>query len=202
MNAPTPIIEARDLTVAYGSYVVQGNLNFTINRQDVFIIMGPSGCGKSTLLRALVGLLRPAKGQVLYRGEDFWAGSETERQKLLSGVGLLFQSGALWSSMTLAENVALPLQRYTELSPAEIREQTSLKLALVGLAGFEDFYPSEISGGMRKRAGLARALADGPGHRLFRRALGWARSRQRRPSGRADSAIEGKYGHDRGGRHP
>ncbi len=113
MNAPTPIIEARDLTVAYGSYVVQGNLNFTINRQDVFIIMGPSGCGKSTLLRALVGLLRPAKGQVLYRGEDFWAGSETERQKLLSGVGLLFQSGALWSSMTLAENVALPLQRYT-----------------------------------------------------------------------------------------
>ena len=162
MNAPTPIIEARDLTVAYGSYVVQGNLNFTINRQDVFIIMGPSGCGKSPRLRALVGLLRPAKGQVLYRGEDFWAGSETERQKLLSGVGLLFQSGALWSSMTLAENVALPLQRYTELSPAEIREQTSLKLALVGLAGFEDFYPSEISGGMRKRAGLARALAMDP----------------------------------------
>lgn len=162
MNAPTPIIEARDLTVAYGSYVVQGNLNFTINRQDVFIIMGPSGCGKSTLLRALVGLLRPARGQVLYRGEDFWAGSERERQKLLSGVGLLFQSGALWSSMTLAENVALPLQRYTELSAAEIREQTSLKLALVGLAGFEDFYPSEISGGMRKRAGLARALAMDP----------------------------------------
>ena len=93
MNAPTPIIEALDLTVAYGSYVVQGNLNFTINRQDVFIIMGPSGCGKSTLLRALVGLLRPAKGQVLYRGEDFWAGSETERQKLLSGVGSFSRAG-------------------------------------------------------------------------------------------------------------
>lgn len=153
MNTSTPIIEARDLTVGYGSYVVQKDLNFTINRQDVFIIMGPSGCGKSTLLRVLVGLLQPTKGQVLYRGQDFWAGTESERQKLLSGVGLLFQSGALWSSMTLAENVALPLQRYTKLSSAEIREQTSLKLALVGLAGFEDYYPSEISGGMRKRAG-------------------------------------------------
>ena len=146
MNTSTPIIEARDLTVGYGSYVVQKDLNFTINRQDVFIIMGPSGCGKSTLLRVLVGLLQPTKGQVLYRGQDFWAGTESERQKLLSGVGLLFQSGALWSSMT----------------PAEIREQTSLKLALVGLAGFEDYYPSEISGGMRKRAGLARALAMDP----------------------------------------
>ena len=162
MNTSTPIIKARDLTVGYGSYVVQKDLNFTINRQDVFIIMGPSGCGKSTLLRVLVGLLQPTKGQVLYRGQDFWAGTESERQKLLSGVGLLFQSGALWSSMTLAENVALPLQRYTKLSSAEIREQTSLKLALVGLAGFEDYYPSEISGGMRKRAGLARALAMDP----------------------------------------
>ena len=163
MNTSTPIIEARDLTVGYGSYVVQKDLNFTINRQDVFIIMGPSGCGKSTLLRVLVGLLQPTKGQVLYRGQDFWAGTESERQKLLSGVGLLFQSGALWSSMTLAENVALPLQRYTKLSSAEIREQTSLKLALVGLAGFEDYYPSEISGGMRKRAGLdpvSAALLD------------------------------------------
>ena len=162
MNTSTPIIEARDLTVGYGSYVVQKDLNFTINRQDVFIIMGPSGCGKSTLLRVLVGLLQPTKGQVLYRGQDFWAGTESERQKLLSGVGLLFQSGALWSSMTLAENVALPLQRYTKLSSAEIREQTSLKLALVGLAGFEDYYPSEISGGMRKRAGLARAIVAEP----------------------------------------
>ena len=167
MNTSTPIIEARDLTVGYGSYVVQKDLNFTINRQDVFIIMGPSGCGKSTLLRVLVGLLQPTKGQVLYRGQDFWAGTESERQKLLSGVGLLFQSGALWSSMTLAENVALPLQRYTKLSSAEIREQTSLKLALVGLAGFEDYYPSEISGGMRKRAGLARALAMDPEVILF-----------------------------------
>lgn len=162
MNTATPIIEARNLTVGYGSYVVQGNLNFTINQRDVFIIMGPSGCGKSSLLRVLVGLMPPAKGQVFYRGRDFWAGSEDERQKLLGGVGLLFQSGALWSSMTLAENVEVPLQRYTKLSRADMRELASLKLSLVGLAGFEDYYPSEISGGMRKRAGLARALALDP----------------------------------------
>ncbi|MEG2005274.1 MAG: ATP-binding cassette domain-containing protein [Bilophila sp.] len=162
MNTPTPLIEVQDLTIAYGSYVVQGNLTFTINKQDVFIIMGPSGCGKSSLLRVLVGLQAPATGHVLYSGTDFWASSENERLRLLSRTGLLFQSGALWSSMTLAENVALPLQRYTRLSPAGLREQTSLKLSLVGLAGFEDYYPSEISGGMRKRAGLARALALDP----------------------------------------
>lgn len=158
----SPLIEVRDLTIAYGGYVVQGHLDFTINRQDVFIIMGPSGCGKSSLLRVLVGLQEPASGQVLYSGTDFWAGSEASRLQILSRVGLLFQSGALWSSMTLAENVALPLQRYTDLSPEAIREQTSLKLSLVGLAGFEAYYPSEISGGMRKRAGLARALALDP----------------------------------------
>ncbi len=162
MNTAAPLITVQGLTVGYGSYVVQRDLDFTINRQDVFIIMGPSGCGKSSLLRVLVGLLPPAAGQVLYDGTDFWAQNETQRQAMLRRVGLLFQSGALWSSMTLAENVGLPLQRYTKLSPAAIREQTSLKLSLVGLAGFEDFYPSEISGGMRKRAGLARALALDP----------------------------------------
>ena len=194
MNTATPIIEARDLTVGYGSYVVQGNLNFTINRQDVFIIMGPSGCGKSSLLRVLVGLLPPVKGQVLYRGEDFWAGSEDERQKLLGGVGLLFQSGALWSSMTLAENVALPLQRYTGLSRAEIREQTSLKLALVGLAGFEDYYPSEISGGMRKRAGLARALALDPEIVFFDEPSAGLDPVSACPARRADPPAQGKHG--------
>lgn len=162
MNTSTPIIEARDLTVGYGSYVVQKDLNFTINRQDVFIIMGPSGCGKSTLLRVLVGLLQPTKGQVLYRGQDFWAGTESERQKLLSGVGLLFQSGALWSSMTLAENVALPLQRYTKLSSAEIREQTSLKLALGRPCRIRGLLPVRNQRRYAQTRRLARALAMDP----------------------------------------
>ena len=156
------MLQAIDIQKKFGDNEVLKGVTVRVARGEVVAIIGRSGSGKSTLLRVLVGLLQPTKGQVLYRGQDFWAGTESERQKLLSGVGLLFQSGALWSSMTLAENVALPLQRYTKLSSAEIREQTSLKLALVGLAGFEDYYPSEISGGMRKRAGLARALAMDP----------------------------------------
>ena len=159
---PAPAISVKELTIAYGAYAVQKNLTFTINRQDVFIIMGGSGCGKSSLLRVLVGLQKPATGSVHYGSFDFWNGTPEEREEHLRHVGLLFQSGALWSSMTLAENIALPLQRYTSLTTKEIREQAKLKLSLVGLAGFEDYYPSEISGGMRKRAGLARALALDP----------------------------------------
>jgi phospholipid/cholesterol/gamma-HCH transport system ATP-binding protein len=113
-------------------------------------------------LRHLIGLLRPAKGEVLYDGQSFWAATPEEREHMMRRFGVLYQSGALWSSMTLAENVALPLGEYTDLSAREIRDIVSLKLALVGLAGFEDFYPSEISGGMRKRAGLARAMALDP----------------------------------------
>lgn len=161
-DAVPAIISARDLTIGYGSFAIQHDLNFRINRQDVFIIMGPSGCGKSTLLRALVGLLRPTKGQIFYGDQDFWTSSDEVQAGILSRIGLLFQSGALWSSMTLAENVAVPLERYTNLGPAEIRDMAAFKLSLVGLAGFENFYPSEISGGMRKRAGLARALAMDP----------------------------------------
>lgn len=157
-----PVITVQDLNVGYGSFIVQRDLSFTINRQDVFVIMGPSGCGKSSLLRVLVGLLPPLTGTVHYGDNDFWHAPEAERFHMLKRVGLLFQSGALWSSMTLAENVAMPLERYTTLTPAEIRDQVALKLSLVGLAGFESFYPSEISGGMRKRAGLARALAFDP----------------------------------------
>ncbi len=148
--------------MAYGSFVLQQGLNFTINRGDVFIIMGGSGCGKSTLLRHLVGLIVPAHGQVLYEGTSFWDADPDERDRIMRGFGILYQSGALWSSMTLLENVALPLGQYTDLNQAQIRELCSLKLALVGLAGFEDYYPSEISGGMRKRAGLARAMALDP----------------------------------------
>jgi phospholipid/cholesterol/gamma-HCH transport system ATP-binding protein len=155
-------IEVRGLTMAYGSNVVMRELSFTVTRGDVFIIMGGSGCGKSTLLRHLVGLQTPAAGSVLYEGVDFWRGSPEDRRRITRRFGMLYQSGALWSSMTLAENVAVPLETYTALSRAEIRELVELKLALVGLAGFGEFHPSEISGGMRKRAGLARAMALDP----------------------------------------
>jgi phospholipid/cholesterol/gamma-HCH transport system ATP-binding protein len=160
--AVQPHITVRDLTMAYGDFVIQHDLNFTVNRRDIFIIMGGSGCGKSTLLRHLVGLKRPAKGDVFYDGVSFWNTSAEERDRIMRGCGILYQSGALWSSLTLAENVTLPLKEYTALGDREIREIASLKLALVGLSGFEEYYPSEISGGMRKRAGLARAMALDP----------------------------------------
>ncbi len=155
-------IEVRDLTMAYGDFVIQQNLNFTVRRGDIFIIMGGSGCGKSTLLKIMIGLKSPSAGEVCYEGEGFWAAERTRQEELKRKFGTLFQAGALWSGMTLAENVALPLQQYTRLADAEIRELCAYKLALVGLAGFEDFYPSEISGGMKKRAGLARAMAMDP----------------------------------------
>ncbi len=157
-----PHIVVNDLTMAYGRVVVQKDLTFTVNRGDVFIIMGGSGCGKSTLLRHMIGLIPPAKGSVHYGEIDFWQASPAERERILRGIGILYQKGALWSSMTLAENVALPLQEFTDLNAAQIGELVALKLALVGLAGFENHFPSEISGGMQKRAGLARAMALDP----------------------------------------
>jgi len=155
-------IEVCQLTMAYGDRVIQHDLSFTVNRGDIFVIMGGSGCGKSTLLRHMIGLNEPARGDVLYDGQSFWAAEPAEREKMMRRFGVLYQSGALWSSMTLAENVALSLGEYTNLSTVQIDELVSLKLSLVGLAGFEEFYPSEISGGMRKRAGLARAMALDP----------------------------------------
>jgi len=155
-------IEIKDLTMAYGSFVVMRNINAQINRGSVFIVMGGSGCGKTTLLRGMIGLMAPAKGDVFYDGRSFWSADEDTRQAMLRKFGVLFQGGALWSSMTLAENVALPLSEYTALPPNEIEAIVRLKLALVGLKGFEDFYPAEISGGMCKRAGLARAMALDP----------------------------------------
>ena len=157
-----PHVTVRNLDMAYGDFVIQRNLNFTIYHGDIFIIMGASGCGKSTLLKHLVGLKPPARGEVLFGAQNFWNAEPEEQERLMRRFGILYQSGALWSSMTLAENVALPLGEFTDLSSAEINSVASLKLALVGLAGFEDFYPSEISGGMRKRAGLARAMALDP----------------------------------------
>ncbi|MCB2185230.1 MAG: ATP-binding cassette domain-containing protein [Deltaproteobacteria bacterium] len=169
MSAPAgePCLTVQGLTMAYGSFVVQRDLNFTVNRGDIFIIMGGSGCGKSTLLRHMIGLKRPAAGEVYYGDQGLWRSSPQERSHLMQKVGILYQSGALWSSLTLAENVALPLEQYTSLAPAEIRELASLKLALVGLAGFEEYYPAEISGGMQKRAGLARAMALDPAFLFF-----------------------------------
>lgn len=157
-----PYIVVKDLTMAYGDFVVQRDLTFTIRQGDVFIIMGDSGCGKSTLLRHMIGLKAPAKGRVLHKEVDFWESSEDEKERMIRNVGVLYQSGALWSSMTLAENAALPLREYTNLKNSEISNIVSFKLSLVGLAGFEEYYPSELSGGMRKRAALARAMALDP----------------------------------------
>ena len=157
-----PHIEIRDLTMAYGEFVIQHDLNFVVNKGDIFVIMGGNGCGKTTLMRALTGLQRPAKGTVFYGGEDFWGVEPREQERLKRRLGIMFQGGALWSSLTLAENVALPLKEYPALSPRRIAEVVSFKLALVGLAGFEEFYPAELSGGMKKRAGLARAMALDP----------------------------------------
>jgi len=155
-------IIVKDLTMAYGDFVVMRDLSFNINRGDVFIIMGGSGCGKSTMMNILIGLKSPAKGQVFYDEVDFWGADQETKDRIIRRAGVMYQSGALWSSMTLAENVALPLETYTDLNPSQIREVVKLKLALVGLAGFEEFYPSEISGGMQKRAGIARAMAMDP----------------------------------------
>jgi len=162
MNNKEPHITVRDLTMAYGDFVIQRELSFTINRGDIFLIMGGSGCGKSTIMRGLIGLKEPAQGEVIVNGVNFWRAEPAERDRMMRNFGVLYQGGALWSSMTLAENVALPLEEYTDLSPSQIHEVVALKLSLVGLAGFEEFYPSEISGGMQKRAGLARAMALDP----------------------------------------
>jgi phospholipid/cholesterol/gamma-HCH transport system ATP-binding protein len=164
---PDAAIVVENLDIAYDSFVIQRDLNFTIRRGEIFVIMGGSGCGKSTVMRCLTGLKPPARGRVVIDGASFWEASPEERERLGRNFGIVYQSGALWSSMTLAENIGLPLGEYTPLGPAEIRDVAALKLALVGLAGFEDYYPSEISGGMRKRAGVARALALDPEYLFF-----------------------------------
>lgn len=156
------IIKAENLSVGYGDYVLLHDADYEVNKGDVFIIMGGSGCGKSSMLRVLTGLLPPLKGSVDIDGVNIVTASAEKMQQIREKSGILYQSGALFSSMTLAENIMLPLQQYSDYSPQTIRELAALKLALVGLKGFDDFYPSEISGGMKKRAGLARALALDP----------------------------------------
>ncbi len=161
-TAETIAITVDKLEMAYGDFVIQRDLNFRIHVGEIFIIMGDSGSGKSTLLRHMIGLQRPAKGEIRYGETSFWGLPEDERRRFSQRFGVLYQSGALWSSMTLAQNIMLPLKEHADYSTKEVAELASFKLSLVGLAGFEDYYPAEISGGMRKRAALARAMALDP----------------------------------------
>ncbi|HZZ19310.1 MAG TPA: ATP-binding cassette domain-containing protein [Opitutaceae bacterium] len=157
-----PAIEVKGLECSYEETTVLKDVSFKVRQGEIFFIIGGSGCGKTTLLRNLVGLIRPVAGEVLFNGRSFTSADSSNRRDMLKTFGMLFQSGALWTSLTLAENIALPLEEYTRLPPDEIRNIAAFKLAQVGLTGFETHYPSEISGGMRKRAGLARALALDP----------------------------------------
>lgn len=155
-------IEVNHLQMAYNNFVVMRDISFKVNRGEIFFIVGGSGCGKTTLLKHMIGLLKPVSGDILYDGKSFVSAKEEEKENILHKFGVLYQAGALWSSMTLLENIALPLEQHTGLSEPEINEIASVKLSLVGLHGFENFYPAELSGGMRKRAGLARAMALDP----------------------------------------
>lgn len=161
------MLSVRGLAVGFGTRVVQRDLSFDVRRGSIFAVMGGSGCGKSTVLKALIGLLAPFAGTVLVEGEDYWHASEERRAEIGRRFGVLFQAGALWSSMTVAENIALPLRMFTGLDEASIDLLVRLKLALVGLADAGGRMPSELSGGMRKRAGLGRALALDPALLFF-----------------------------------
>lgn len=159
-------ILVENLSLSFGEVKVLENLNFSVNRGEIFVVMGGSGCGKSTLLKSMTSLKRPASGSIFLEGDSVWGADQDadcdSNSRLAPKYGTLFQSGALWSSMTLAENIELALRQYTDLSEMRMRDVAHYKLMLVGLAGFEDFYPNEISGGMKKRAGLARAMALDP----------------------------------------
>ncbi len=156
------MLKVRDLAVGFGDIPVQHGVSFDVKRASIFGIMGISGCGKSTLLRALIGLLRPSAGSVLFDGEDYWSLAEARRAILGRRFGVLFQSGALWNSLTASQNVALPLQMFTTGSKSSIDALVAVKLALVGLEDGSDSMPSDLSGGMQRRVGLARALALDP----------------------------------------
>jgi phospholipid/cholesterol/gamma-HCH transport system ATP-binding protein len=161
-GAGVPAIEVEHLKAGYDGDVVLQDVSFTVARGEIFFIIGGSGCGKSTLLRHMVGLHPLLGGTVKFFGRPFTHADAGSRRAMLQTFGMLFQGGALWTSLTLRENVALPLEEYTTLTRHEINEIATLKLAQVGLGGFEDYFPAEISGGMKKRAGLARALALDP----------------------------------------
>jgi phospholipid/cholesterol/gamma-HCH transport system ATP-binding protein len=162
MGNTEAIIEVEDLVVKYGDRTVLDGVSLNVRRGEIFVILGGSGSGKTTLVRNLVGLMRPYSGRIRVRGEDFTAMSDEERIELRKKIGMCFQGSALFNSMTVGENVALPLREHTELEDPTIEIMTKIKLELVGLGGFEDYLPSELSGGMKKRAGIARAMAMDP----------------------------------------
>jgi phospholipid/cholesterol/gamma-HCH transport system ATP-binding protein len=157
-----PMISLRDLRVSYSGREILHGINFEVQRGETLVILGGSGSGKSTLLRTLVGLEKPTSGEVWIRGKNFSAISEAERNEIRKRLGMSFQGGALFGSMTVGENVALPLQEHTKLEQTTVEIMVRLKLDQVGLSGFEDFLPSQLSGGMKKRAAVARALAMDP----------------------------------------
>jgi phospholipid/cholesterol/gamma-HCH transport system ATP-binding protein len=162
-----PVIEVKGLDIGYDDQIVMQGLDFSVNKGDIFIVMGVSGCGKSTLLKSMIGLKEPLKGEVLFNAKSFWDEDEKGRKEIMRGFGVLYQSGALWSSLTVGENVALPLRLFTKLSDQQIQDIVALKLSLVGLEGQGDLFPSGISGGMCKRASLARAISLDPGIIFF-----------------------------------
>jgi phospholipid/cholesterol/gamma-HCH transport system ATP-binding protein len=164
---PAPAIEVKGLACGYADTPVLDGVSFSVRPAEIFFIIGGSGCGKTTLLRNMVGLEKPTRGEVFFNGRSFTNADSGARREMLKTFGMLFQSGALWTSLTLSQNIALPLEEYTRLPRDEIQNIAAFKLAQVGLAGFEEHYPSEISGGMQKRAGLARALALDPGIVFF-----------------------------------
>ena len=156
------VLRVEKLDLAYGDFEVLRDVSFDVRDGGCLVVMGGSGCGKSTLLKSLIGLLAPTNGRIFFHSDDIWASDSKKRLEILRRLGVLFQGGALWSSMNLLENVSLPLETYTDLSDREIIQIAEYKLSLVGLSGYEEFYPSQLSGGMRKRAGLARAMALDP----------------------------------------
>lgn len=157
-----PAIDVTGLACAYDDYKVLEGVSFRVSRAEIFFIVGGTGVGKTTLLRNMVGLAAPVQGEVSFNGRPFTSAEPAERREMLKTFGLSFQGGALWTSLTLRENIALPLEEYTRLPRDEIERIAAFRLSQVGLSGFEDYYPSEISGGMKKRAGLARALSLDP----------------------------------------
>ena len=156
------IIRVKDLVAKYGEDIILDRVSLDVYESEIFAVLGGSGSGKSTLLKHLIGLIQPYSGQVLIDGEDIASGDQANLQKTLRKIGVLYQSAALFGSMTLAENVALPIREYTDLPDSAIDDLVKIKLNLVQLDGYENHLPSEISGGMKKRAGLARAMALNP----------------------------------------